>query len=207
MRNVEVRNVLGRGTGTAFLLTGLTATLCFGGARGTLAHAADGHPAKIHQGSCQSVGPVAYSLTGVGASVDLNENPIPTPQPVNAGSAYQVMTSETTIDAALDDALATDHAVMLYDNDENMQAIACGNLGGALLGDTLVVGLGEFGIPGHVGFAVFQRDGDQTDVTILMGHALAPVSASGGTAGTGDEADHRHESEEESHVDLATPES
>jgi hypothetical protein len=172
-----------------------------------LAHAADGHPARIHQGTCQSLGPVAFPLAGVGASVDLDGNAIATPQAVNPEIAYQVMTSESTIAATVEELLATDYAVMLYDNDEDMQAIACGNVGGALIDDTLAVGLGEIGIPGHVGFALFQPSGEQTDVTILIGHAMSPVSAGGtvpAVADMGEEPVHQHESEE-SHDDTATP--
>jgi hypothetical protein len=171
------------------------------------AHAADGHPVRIHQGTCQSLGPVAFPLTGVGAAVDQDGNTIATPPAVNSDRAYQVMTSESTIATPVDELLASEYAVMLYDNDEDMQAIACGNVGGALLGETLAVGLGEIGIPGHIGFALFQPDGEQTDVTILIGHAMSPVSADGDVpamADMGEEPDHQHESEE-SHDDVATP--
>jgi hypothetical protein len=171
------------------------------------AHAADGHPVRIHQGTCQSLGPVAVPLTGVGASVDLEGNAIATPQAVNPESAYQVMSSESTIATTVDELLSSEYAVMLYDNDEDMQAIACGNVGGALLGDTLAVGLGEIGIPGHVGLALFEPNGEQSDVTILIGHAMSPVSAGGAVpaiADMGEESDHQHESEA-SHDDMATP--
>jgi hypothetical protein len=160
------------------------------------AHAADGHPAKIHEGTCEALGPVAYSLTGVGATVDLDENPIATPEPVNAENANEVETSVTTIDAPLDKILSGDHAIMLYEDDESMQAIACGNVGGAMLGNTLVVGLGEEGMPGHVGFALLAPNGDKTDVTILLGEDLAPLSA--GAAAT-------PEGEEAGHAQMATP--
>ena len=51
------------------------------------------------------------------------------------------------------------------------------------------------------GFALFDADGDQTMVTILFGHGLSPVSASGGMA------DHAmHEMDVMSGMtDLATP--
>ena len=171
------------------------------------AHAADGHPVRIHQGTCQSLGPVVFPLTGVGASVDLDGNAIATPQAANPDRAYQVLTSESTIATTVDELLASAYAVKLYDNDEDMQAIACGNVGGALLGETLAVGLGEINIPGHIGFALFQPDGDQTGVTIVIGHAMSPVSASGDVPATADmdkESDHQHESEE-SHDEMATP--
>ena len=167
----------------------------------TRAHAADGHPAKIHEGTCEALGRVTFPLTGVGASVDLEQTPIATPTSVNPQVSYQVLISETTIPASLETLLSGEHAVMIYETDEDLQAIACGNIGGALMGDTLVVGLAEMGVPGHTGFALFDADGDQTMVTILFGHGLSPVSASGGMA------DHAmHEMDEMSRMtDLATP--
>ena len=162
------------------------------------AHAADGHPAKIHEGTCQALGRVAFPLTDVGASVDLEQTPIATPAAVNPQSSYQVMVSETTIPASLEILLSGEHAVMVYDSDEDLQAIACGNIGGALMRDTLVVGLAEMGVPGHTGFALFRPDGDQTVVTILFGHGLSPVSASQGmTDPAMDEMNGMH--------DIATP--
>src|SRR4051812_38950333 len=67
----------------------------------TMAHAADGHPARIHAGTCAALGQVAFPLTGVGASVDLNQQPLATPAPVNPATSYQVMTSETRIPETL----------------------------------------------------------------------------------------------------------
>jgi hypothetical protein len=160
------------------LWLGLLALL--GGTGHALAHAADGHPAKIHEGTCEALGRVAFPLTGVGASVDLNQTPIATPAPVKPQVSYQVLISETTIPASLETLLSGEYAVMIYETDEDLQAIACGNIGGSLMVDTLVVGLAEMGVPGHTGMALFRPDADQTLVTILFGHGLSPVSASGG---------------------------
>ena len=168
------------------------------------AHEAHGHPARIHEGTCETLGPVAFRLNGVGGSVDLDNAPVATPIAVNPADTYQVMLSETVIDATLEDVLASEHAVMVYESDEAMDAIACGNLGGALNGDTLITGLAEMGVPGHLGFAFFNPDGEQTVVSIVFGHALAPVSASGM------EADHEHGDDhapegEDDHDAVATP--
>lgn len=179
-----------RGT---IVAVGLGAALAFGGVGTARAHAEHGHPARIHHGSCEELGGVAFRLNGVGGSVDLDNAPIATPIPVNEDSAYQVMLGETTIEGSLDDLLTADHAVMIYESDEDMSAIACGNLGGALLGDSLVTGLAESGHPGHLGFAIFEPAGDQTHVTVIIGHALAPVTANGA------EADHEHAEGEDAH--------
>ena len=169
-----------------------------------LAHEEHGHPTRIHKGSCEALGPVAFRLNGVGGSVDLDNAPIATPTAVNPDAAYQVMVTETTIDSTIADLLAGEHAVMIYESDEAMDAIACGNVGGALSGNTLVTGLAEAGMPGHIAFALFRSEGDQTVVLVVLGHGLAPVSAAGAGAG----ADHAMEDDmdmEDGHAE-ATPE-
>jgi hypothetical protein len=179
------------------------------GAISALAHEEHGHPTRIHDGTCEALGPVAYRLNGVGGSVDLDNAPIATPTAISSDAAYQVLISETTIDGSIEDLLAGDHAVMIYESDEAMDAIACGNVGGALNGNTLFTGLAEAGVPGHIGFALFRSEGDQTIVSVILGHGLAPISASDGRAAEdhvdeGEMADEHLADEEVSHA--ATPE-
>ena len=157
------------------------------GTGSALAHEEHGHPTRIHEGTCEELGPVAFRLNGVGGSVDLDNAPVATPTAVNSDAAYQMLTSETMIDGTIEELLAGDHAVMIYESDEVMDAIACGNVGGALNGNRLVTGLAEVGMPGHIGFALFRSQGDQTDVLVILGHGLAPISASGADA---DDEDH-----------------
>jgi hypothetical protein len=188
----------------------LVATALLAGLIPALAHEEHGHPARIHEGSCQELGPVAFRLNGVGGSVDVDNAPVATPTAVNADSAYQVIVSETTIDGTIEDLLAGEHALMIYESDEAMDAIACGNVGGALNGETLVTGMAEAGVPGHIGFALFRPEGDQTDILVILGHGLAPVSASGAEA-DGDHVDegdtvHEHQGDEEDGHAAATPE-
>ena len=169
-----------------------------------LAHEEHGHPTRIHEGSCEDLGSVAFRLNGVGGSVDLDNAPVGTPTAVKPDAAYQVLLSESTIDVTIEDLLADEHAVMIYESDEAMDAIACGNVGGALNGNTLVTGLAEAGVPGHIGFVLFRSEGNQTVVLVMLGHGLAPVSASGGAgedhAGEDDAA---HDDAEDGHA--ATP--
>jgi hypothetical protein len=167
-----------------------------------LAHEEHGHPTRIHEGSCEALGPVAFRLNGVGGSVDLDNAPVGTPTAVNPDAAYQMLISETTIDGTIEDLLASEHAVMIYESDEAMDAIACGNVGGALSGNTLVTGLAEAGVPGHIGFALFRSEGDQTVVLVVLGYGLEPVSASG-AAGEDHASD--DEAAEDGHA-AATPE-
>ncbi len=183
-----------RSTRTMALGAVLAAMLLATSAGHSLGHAEHGHPARIHEGTCEELGRVAYRLNGVGGSVDLDNAPVELPAEINPDTAYQVMISETMIDGSLDDLLAADHAVMVYESDDNMRAISCGNLGGAMSGDTLISGLAESGIPGHLGFAIFMADGEQTKVSLILGHAMAPVSASGN-------ANHDQSDDEDAHDD------
>jgi len=118
-----------------------------------------------------------------------------------------VVLSETLIDTTIEDLLAAEHAVMVYESDEDLSAISCGNLGGAMLGNTLVTALGESGVPGHVGFAVFRPEGDGTVVSIYLAHGVSELSA----AGTGadeyakDEAGDQAHEEGDEHEAAATP--
>ena len=186
------------------------------GAGPTLAHEEHGHPTRIHEGTCEALGPVAVRLNGVGGSVDIDNAPVATPTAINPDSAYQVMVSETTVDGTIEDLLAAEHAVMIYESDEAMEAIACGPIGGAMSGDTLITGLAEMGVPGHLGIALFRPEGDGLAVSLIIGHGMAPVSAAGQQVdheddeGAADdhedtEDDHAH-AEEDGHDAAATPE-
>ena len=141
----------------------------------------------------------------MGASVDLEDAPLATPTAVNADQSTAVAVSETTIEAPLDAILGAEHAVMVYASDENMSGIACGNVGGAMVDDRLVTGLTALGQPGTAGFALFEPDGEQTVVTILLAHDLAPASDSGADAA---DAGHDEEGEHEDavpHDETGTP--
>jgi hypothetical protein len=175
------------------------------GVGSTLAHEAHGHPARIHEGTCEALGSVAFRLNGVGGTVDLEGVPIATPTAVNVPAAHEVVLSETLIEAPLTDLLSGEHAVMVYESDEEMTAITCGNLGGAMLGETLVTALEESGVPGHVGLAHFRPEGGGTVVSLYLAHGLAGLTDA--SAGTDDQAegeeDHAHE--EDNHGAAATP--
>jgi hypothetical protein len=160
-----------------------------------MAHAEHGHPAAIHEGACDQLGRLAYRLNGVGGSVDIDNAPVATPTAVNPDTSYQVMVSETTVDAPLADLLSGNRAVMVYESDEEMTGIACGNLGGAMVGDVLVTALAEIGVPGHSGFAIFTPDADKTQVEVIIGHGLATVSGAGTEANHHDEATPGHDEE------------
>ncbi len=173
------------------VVIGLVGAALAGPAR---AHEAHGHPAKLHEGTCAALGGVAFSLIGVGGTVDLDGSPVAATESVNPDRAFEVLRSETPLDASLDDLLAVPHALMVYESDEDLTAIACGDLGGNRLGDELAVGLAGVGESGHTGIALFEGDGDTTTARIFLGDDLAAIG------GSGSDDDHSHE-EDENHDD------
>jgi hypothetical protein len=147
------------------------------------AHAGHGHPVKIHNGTCAQLGAAAFTLNGVGANENQQGTPIATPETINPMTSYQIMVGQSSIDASLASLLARPHAIMVYDSDDTMQGVACGRLGGTPQGHELVVGLAELNTPGHTGIAILDDHGATTDVTIYIGHGLAPLRNGGAMAG------------------------
>src|SRR4051812_46517796 len=160
-------------------LTLLLASLVLGaGLDQAGAHAADGHPARIQEGPCDNLGPVAYPATGVGATVSSDGTPIPVPESFGSDRAVPVQTSETTFDTNLSSFVKSDYAIVIYESDEAMdQEIACGTIGGALTtqmagmvmpGDELAIGLAESNDSGHSGVAFFRAEGPKSTLRIFL---------------------------------------
>ena len=136
-----------------------------------MAHAADGHPARIHAGSCEATGPVADKLTGVGATISLEGTPIPEANVVGAETAMSLDVSETAIADSLDHLTGEPHAIVIYESDEAMDhTIVCGDIGGPVSADgTLAVWLGPTAESGDSGIALLHDAGGSTvSVTIYL---------------------------------------
>ena len=142
------------------------------------AHAADGHPVRIQEGTCESLGAVTYAATGVGATVSPDGTPIPAVENFGSDRAVPVQTSETTFDTNLSSFVKGDHAIVIYESDEAMDdEIACGTIGGALTaqmagmvmpGDELAIGLAEVNGSGQSGIAIFATDGPKSTLRIFL---------------------------------------
>ena len=94
---------------------------------------------------------------------------------------------------------------MIYESDEAMDAITCGNVGGALNGEHSSSPVWpKRGARAHR-FCAFPIRGGPDRRLGVLGHGLAPVSASGGVTGDdhADEDDAAHD-EEGGHA-AATP--
>jgi plastocyanin len=134
-----------------------------------------GHPAHIHSGTCDELGDVLYPLSNVGPGAVRNGTPDVAGDEVGSDEdLYPIDISVTTIDASLADIANGDTAINVHESaDEIQNYIACGNIGGTMFGDSLVIGLETLNDSGYNGVAVLTADGEQTEVTVYLGEGLA----------------------------------
>lgn len=132
------------------------------------------HPAHVHVGTCADLDPnPAYPLNNVGPRTDDDGN-APEPDEVKGSlSANAVEISSTEIEVNLDDLLTEAHGINVHESDSNMgEYIACGDIGGPVLDDTLFIGLAEQNDSGYSGIAVLEKNDDKTQVTIYLVRVL-----------------------------------
>jgi len=116
--------------------------------------AAVAHPAHVHAGTCAELDPnPAYPLADV-AQV--------------AGGAVAV--SQTTIEASLDDLLASPYAINAHASAEDIATyVACGDIAGTVVDGTLLVPMRAQNDSGLTGVAVLAgNDAGGTDVTVYL---------------------------------------
>ncbi|MEJ7761724.1 MAG: cupredoxin family copper-binding protein [Thermomicrobiales bacterium] len=139
-------------------------------------HAAAGpYPAHIHTGTCDALGEVVHPLTDASHAEGEQRGTNP---------SLIVTTSITTIPASLADLLAAPHALNVHRGADDMGTyVACGDLGGVIVGDELVIGLSELGDSGLSGVAILQEAGEETEVRFYLTLAK-PAEDAGGAAST-----------------------
>ncbi len=152
------------------------------------------HPAAIYEGICEEPGQEArYALTpvAIGPSAATPGAAAGTPavrvavgvEDGRIGVAVAAATSQTMIDASLDDLVADPHVIIVQLSAEDPSSIACGTIGGVRIGDELAFGLREWNASGFTGVAVLRDNGDgTTSVTVYLALGLAGGLA--GPAGT-----------------------
>jgi hypothetical protein len=129
------------------------------------------HPAHIHSGSCAALGDVVFPLTDVGGPMmDAMGTPMAAGMAMGAADAIPVKTSVTTVQADLNTILSGEHAINVHESAENIgNYIACGDIGGEVMGSDLAIGLGELNGSGHSGVAWLHDNGDgTTTVTVFL---------------------------------------
>ena len=166
--------------------------------------AGDSHPAHIHAGSCAELGEVVYPLTDVGpggmmqgmiAMAATPDTGMPAAMATPGGltmspalgaeTAIAVETSQTLVDATLDDLLAQPYAINVHESQAAIQHyIACGDLGGAMMtgpamanGGVLAIGLQELNGSGESGIALLRATEDhRTMVWVYLAKGLSGTS-------------------------------
>jgi plastocyanin len=153
----------------AFLLvSGLAAGI---GSRSVSAHGdEESHPAHIHSGSCATLGDVVYPLNNVGGEMmDAMGTPMAS-ETMGATDSIPVDVSITTVNTTLADLTSEPYAINVHESAENIgNYIACGDIGGMMMGSYLAIGLGELNESGYSGIATLQDNGDgTTTVTVFL---------------------------------------
>jgi hypothetical protein len=104
---------------------------------------------------------------------------------MGATTAIPVETSQTLVDASLDDLLAQPYAINVHESQDNIQHyIACGDLGGEMMtgsamanGGVLAIGLRELNDSGESGIALLRgTDDNRTMVWIYLAKGLSGTS-------------------------------
>jgi hypothetical protein len=131
------------------------------------------HPAHIHAGTCAELDPnPAAPLTDVGPrgfDVESGEFSDDVPDPQGALNVAPVEISESEAEINLDDVLAESHAINVHESAQNIDNyIACGDIGGVVFDDQLIIALYEQNDSGYSGIAILEPDGDNTNVTIYL---------------------------------------
>lgn len=137
--------------------------ISLGGTSGVIAQDAPTHPAHIHTGTCAALGDVVVPLSDVGANAMNNGTPMAMDQ-VGSAEAIPVMSSVTTVDLALSDILAGEHAINIHESAENIgNYIACGDIGGTMIGSTdILFGIRALNDSGLTGIGSLHDNGDGT---------------------------------------------
>jgi hypothetical protein len=126
-------------------------------AQGATPGASMAHPAHIHAGTC----------------AELDPNPTHPLNDVTQVEDSDVATSTITVDATLDDLLASPFAINAHESAENIaNYVACGDIAGPVVDGTLLVPMWEQNDSGLSGVAVLQtNDAGGTDVTVYLVYA------------------------------------
>jgi hypothetical protein len=142
------------------------------------------HPAHIHDGSCATLGGIAFPLNDVAYDGIATGNmamegtptadssmstPMAMGEMVGSASAVPLETSVTLVDVPLAQIADGQHAINVHLSAEEIDTyIACGDIGGQMMGDMLVIGLRELNDSEVVGIAVLEGMGNQTQVGLFL---------------------------------------
>jgi hypothetical protein len=140
------------------------------------------HPAHIHMGDCAHLDPnPQVPLNDVGPR--LKDDELPSAEDIKGSlTAAPVEVSETDgLDIKFDDLFTEAHAINVHESAQNIDNyIACGDIGGPVIDDKVIIGIHQQNNSGYAGIAIVEKDGDDNSkVTLylspgLVGGAPAP---------------------------------
>jgi hypothetical protein len=144
------------------------------------------YPAAIHEGTCQQPNKEpAYKAGDVKPFTDDSGKPIDQSQYQGVLTGPPVLTTtETSIDANFDDLVNKDnpHVLIVHQSADQFDTyIACGELGGPVQDDQLVVALRPENNSGFAGTALIKKDGDKTTSNLYLTEQV--LALQGGKAG------------------------
>lgn len=130
------------------------------------------HPVAIHEGTClEPTAEPTYPIGDAGERTD-DADETPTLEDVRGTpSGLGVDVAAATIDVNLDDLLTDDrpYILMVHESAETYDTyIACSEIGGAVVDDSLLLGIRPLNNSEYTGVAVITADGDQTEVTAYL---------------------------------------
>ncbi len=128
------------------------------------------HPSHIHAGTCDDLDPnPAMPLNNIVPIGQSDDDEASEPQGVLTASQILYAESDDGDQLTWDDMLATAHSINVHESDENIQTyIACGEIGGVVKDDKLVVALHPMNDSGYTGIAILEKDDDNIDVEVYL---------------------------------------
>lgn len=147
----------------------------------------ESHPAHIHDGTCGSgLGDVVYPLDNVGGGTMMG-TPV-SGQQMGTADAIPVESSVTNVQTTLQELTSKPYAINVHESQQNIgNYIACGNIGGMVMGSDLAFGLAQLNNSGFSGVAWLHDNGDGTTTVAvfltqqsqMMGTPMAGTPVSG----------------------------
>jgi hypothetical protein len=134
------------------------------------------HPAHIHLGDCTDLDPnpaaPLNNITTRGAEEDDADEEDTDNAPQGVLTAPEVLYSDSEdIELSFeDDVLASSHSIVVHESEENIQNyIACGEIGGVVVDDGLVISLRPLNDSGYSGIVKLESDDDgNVDVEVFL---------------------------------------
>ena len=108
-------------------------------------------------------------MEGTPAAASSMSTPVAMGEMVGSTAAVPLEMSVTVVDVPLDQIADGQHAINVHKSAEEIDVyIACGDIGGQMLGNMLVIGIGELNDSEEAGLAVLTEMGDQTQVAVFL---------------------------------------